>query len=106
MSGYGARCEDCGPRCEVCEQTAYCWSDQTRPPCSHDRPLCEECRIEACQDCRLEAEQEMYHSGEYDPRADPFFNTHAETADAAYWASGPREVPGSPGTFRFPEAAS
>lgn len=87
MSGYGSGCSEC-VRCsaEDCQEIVYCRSEGERAP---GPVLCED--------------HDMYAAGRYDPVADPFFLTAAEERDAAYWASAPREVPGSPGTFRYPE---
>lgn len=98
MSGH--RCPDC-QRCPSCGNSAWCEGDRILVvPCEH-HGYCGDCNLENCQDCRLVAEREMYASGDYDPRADPFYRPERETADAAYAAARPREVPGQPGVFRF-----
>lgn len=89
--------------CESCGNPAYCLDDTAAHPCPHDRALCSDCNIEDCRDCRLEAEADMYHSGQYDPRADPFYRPEKEADTAAYAARLPREKPDSPGTFIYPE---
>jgi hypothetical protein len=56
------------------------------PSCPHGHIACPECGHEAvCVACRKAAFVEMCKSGEYDPKADPFFDHTAEAADAAYW---------------------
>ena len=103
MSGH--LCPDCQV-CPACGASAWCEGDRILVvPCEH-HGYCGECNVEHCIDCRLEAERDMYDTGEYDPRSDPFYRPEAKAADDAYWTSGPREVPGSPGIFRYPKDAS
>jgi len=73
MSVYDHRCSDCQV-CPECGRTAWCENDRILiVPCEH-KGLCGDCNLEGCQDCRLDAEAHMYHSGDYDPRVDPFFD--------------------------------
>lgn len=98
----GHRCADC-QICPECGRSAWCEGDRILAvPCEH-HGYCGDCNIENCLDCRLEAEMEMYRSGEYDARSDPFCNPKAEASDAAYWASRPREDPTSAGIFHYPK---
>jgi hypothetical protein len=69
--------------CQRCSKDVMLAHD---PPCPHGFVACPECGWEAvCVDCRKAAFVEMCKSGEYDPKADPFFDHTAEVADAAYW---------------------
>ena len=92
-------CPEC-VRCEAddCTAVAYCLSEPSACyPCPHGRVLCEDHNLTDCIDCRLEAEREMYRSGVYSEKADPFYNP-AATADAeAYWQRPALNMPGSPG---------
>jgi hypothetical protein len=76
--------------CPSCGRSAWCEGDRILViPCEH-HGYCGDCNLENCQDCRLAAEREMYHSGEYDPRADPLFvvndNAAEYAAELAEWA--------------------
>ena len=97
MSVYDHRCGDCQV-CPSCGKSAWCESDRILVvPCEH-HGYCGDCNLTECPECRF---REMTESGEYSADADPFYNPAGEAADAAYWASAPREV--NPGTFRYPD---
>ena len=98
---FGALYPDRVP-CRVCGHTAYDLSEIAPHPCSHDLPLCEDCRLlepadGGCLDCRLDVERDLYAGDKYDPRADPFYRPQAAANDAAYWDRPPLTLPGSPG---------
>ena len=77
MSVYDHKCADC-QTCPSCGRSAWCENDRIIVvPCEH-HGYCGDCNVENCVDCRLEAEREMYDSGVYDPRADPFYDHKAE----------------------------
>ena len=102
MNAYDHRCAGCQV-CPECEGIAWCEGDRILViPCEH-HGYCGSCNLANCGDCRLDAEREMYATGDYDPHADPFYRPEAKAADDAYWASGPREIPGAPGTFQYPK---
>ena len=89
MSVYDHRCGDC-QFCPACGKSAWCENDYILSiPCEH-HGYCGDCNVENCLDCRLEAEREMYETGEYDPRSDPFIdhtaaNQSPPTFDPAAW---------------------
>lgn len=73
MSVFDHLCGDC-QRCPSCGRSAWCENDRILTiPCEH-HGYCGDCNVENCLDCRLDAEREMYRTGEYDPRSDPFVN--------------------------------
>jgi hypothetical protein len=68
---------------------------QHDPPCRHGEVACPECGHPAvCLPCSIAAEREMFASGEYDPKADPFVNHEAPASvdrlarDGGYWWEG------------------
>ena len=81
-------CTHCGRHLDETEQ----W------PCLDcGRVLCDDHNLTDCIDCRLEAEREMYRSGVYSEKADPFYNPAATAAAEAYWQRPALNMPGSPG---------
>jgi hypothetical protein len=93
--GHPADCPDCVP-CQECEtRAAWCLSEHpVNRPCEHLEPICSECWPGSCVPCRLAAEREMFVSGEYDARADPYYD-HTRppppdpiARDGGYWWDG------------------
>jgi hypothetical protein len=78
--------------CQNCEKPVHLPHD---PPCEHGEVACPECgHVAVCVLCRLAAEREMFVSGEYDPRADPYYD-HTRppppdpiARDGGYWWDG------------------
>ncbi len=103
-TGHPANCTECQP-CEACGQAAFCLSEIVPHPCAHHGHWCPDCNIENCVDCRREAEQDMYATGVYDRRSDPFVNHLAPppvdhiAVNGGYWWDGsfvpvpPKEKP-------------
>lgn len=93
MSVFDHRCAGCQV-CPACGGTAWCEGDRILAiPCEH-HGYCGNCNVENCVDCRLEAEREMYRSGDYDPRSDPFYDHTAPpprdhiAENGGYWWDG------------------
>jgi hypothetical protein len=103
MSGEGhpADCPDC-VQCVECEnRAAWCLSEHPiNRPCEHLEPICSDCWPGTCIPCRLAAERQMFETGEYDPRHDPFVDHTAAAKPAhdpgGHWKYGDVWVPNNP----------
>ena len=78
--------------CQNCGKPVHLLHD---PPCEHGEVACPECgHTSVCVPCRLAAEREMFTSGEYDPKADPFVRHLVTPApdwretEGGYWWDG------------------
>lgn len=107
-NGHRPDCDGCVPCQEdACGEIAYCVNERpTGNLCEHHvDAVCPDHWPGTCIDCRLEAEREMHASGEYDPRADPFYRPEKHAADTAYWERPALNMPGSPGYRRDKDTA-